>query len=286
MNENIFFEKVNQMNLPNAIFIDCTANDNWSSYYEHFLNASFSIVTANKIVNSGNIKYYNKLRNIAKKNNVKFLYETNVCSAMPVIRTLQYMIKGGDKILKIEGVLSGTLSYIFNSLKDDKKFSEIVIDAKEKGYTEPDPRVDLNGLDVARKLLILARETGAKIELKDVKVQSLISKELGRTGSLSQFMSKLKNLDDHFESLKLAASKKGKVLCYIAKFENGNAEVSIKSIGKDHPFYSLTGSDNIVSLTTKNNSLSPLTLSGRGAGARYTATGVLSDIITISNHLS
>lgn len=283
INEQGYFDKMKKLNLPNTIIIDATAGSNWVPYYEGFLSSNFSIVTPNKIANSGDINYYNKLRNIAKRNNVKFLYETNVCSAMPVIKNIKELFATGDEILKIEGVLSGTLSYIFNSLKENKKFSEIVAYAKEAGFTEPDPRDDLNGLDVARKLLILAREAGAQLELKDVEVENLIPKKLRGKKSVAQFMNELFTADDYFEKLKTAAAKKGKVLCYIAKYENGKAKIGIEEIGKEHPFYGLNGNDNIVSITTKFNNIKPLTLSGRGAGARYTAAGVLSDILKISN---
>lgn len=283
MNEQNFFDKMKKLNLPNTIVVDATAGNVWVPYYEKFLASNFSVVTPNKIANSGDINYYNKLRGIAKRNNAKFLYETNVCSAMPVIKNIKDLFASGDEIIKIEGVLSGTLSYIFNSLKENKKFSEIVMFAKEAGYTEPDPRDDLNGLDVARKLLILAREAGAQLELKDVEVENLIPKKLRGKKTVAQFMSELKTADEYFENLKAKAEEKGKVLCYIAKYENGKAKIGIEEIGKEHPFFGLNGNDNIVSITTKFNNEKPLTLSGRGAGARYTASGVLSDILKISN---
>lgn len=283
MNEDRFFEKMRKLNLPNTIVVDSTAGNVWVPFYEKFLESNFSLVTPNKIANSGNFEYYTKLRNITRRNNAKFLYETNVCSAMPVIQNLKNLVANGDEILKIEGVLSGTLSYIFNSLKGDKLFSDIVLYAKEAGYTEPDPRDDLNGLDVARKLLILAREAGAKLELSDIKVENIIPKNLRGKKSVVQFMNDLKQADDYFENLKSKAAAKGNVLCYIAKYENGKASVAIEEIGKEHPFFGLNGNDNIVSITTKFNNVKPLTLSGRGAGARYTASGVLSDILRISN---
>lgn len=283
MNEQKFFDKMKKLNLPNTIIADATAGDVWVPYYEKFLESNFSIVTPNKIANSGDINYYNKLRQIAKRNNVKFLYETNVCSAMPVIKNIKDLAASGDEIVKIEGVLSGTLSFIFNSLKENKRFSEIVEYAKEAGYTEPDPRDDLNGLDVARKLLILAREAGAQIDLKDVEVENLIPKKLRSKKTVAQFMNELNSADEYFENLKVKAAEKGKVLCYIAKYENGKAKIGIEEIGKEHPFFGLNGNDNIVSITTKFNNVKPLTLSGRGAGARYTASGVLSDILKIAN---
>lgn len=281
----VFIDKMNKMNLPNTVFVDCTANEAVIPYYERILNESVSIVTPNKIANSSAIHFYNKIRNAAKRNNVQFLYETNVCSAMPVIKTLNDLVASGDEVIKIEGVLSGTLSYIFNEMKKGKKFSSIVDDAKQKGFTEPDPRDDLNGLDVARKILILAREAGAQIELDDVDVEKLIPAGLNKAKTLSRFLIKLKNYDKAFESRRLKAARKGQVLCYIASYENGKAKVGVQEIGEDHPFYNISGIENIISITSKYFDQKPLVIRGMGAGARLTASGVLSDILKISNQL-
>jgi aspartokinase/homoserine dehydrogenase 1 len=202
---------------------------------------------------------------------------------MPVIKTLNDLVASGDEVIKIEGVLSGTLSYIFNEMKKGKKFSHILLDAKQKGYTEPDPRDDLNGLDVARKILILAREVGAQLELTDIEVERLIPHGLNKVKTLSQFLSRIKNYDKVFESRRLKAAKKGKVLCYIASFENEKAKVDVQEIGEDHPFYNISGIENIVSITSKYFDKKPLVIRGMGAGARLTASGVLSDILKISN---
>ena len=280
-----FIEKMTKMNLPNTIFIDCTANDSVVPYYERILKESVSIVTPNKIANSAEMNYYNKIRTAAKRNNVQFLYETNVCSAMPVIKTVRELISSGDEVIKIDGILSGTLSYIFNEMKRGNKFGEIVADAREKGFTEPDPRDDLNGLDVARKILILARETGAQFELKDVLVESLIPSKLKNIKSVNQFLMKLKESDKILEQRKTNAAKKGKVLCYIASYQKGKAKVGIEEIGKEHPFYNLNGIENIVSIKTKYFSEKPLVIRGLGAGAKLTASGILSDILTVSNQL-
>lgn len=280
-----FIEKMIKMNLPNTILIDCTAKDAIVPFYEKILNESISIVTPNKIANSSSMMYYNKIRAATKRNNVQFLYETNVCSAMPVIRTIDDLVASGDKVKKIEGILSGTLSYIFNEMKKGIKLSKIVSDAKEKGYTEPDPRDDLNGLDVARKIIILARETGAQIELADIEVESLIPPELKKIKSIDQFLLKLVDYDKSFEERRLKALKKGKVLSYIASYENGRAKVGVEEIGEDHPFHNLSGIDNIVSITTKYFNEKPLVIRGSGAGARFTASGVLSDILRVSNQL-
>jgi aspartokinase/homoserine dehydrogenase 1 len=282
---SVFIDKMNKLNLSNTIFIDCTANESVVPYYEKILSDSISIVTPNKIANSSSISYYNKIRTAAKRSNVQFLYETNVCSAMPVIKTINELVASGDEVIKIEGVLSGTLSYIFNEMKQGKKFSDVVLDAKQKGYTEPDPRDDLNGLDVARKILILAREVGSQIELTDVDVEKLIPEELKRIKTLSQFMLKLKSHDKTFNARRVKAAKRGCVLCYIATFENGNAKVGIQEIGVDHPFYNISGIENIVSITSKYFDKKPLVIRGMGAGARLTASGVLSDILKVSNQL-
>ncbi|MFH1195610.1 MAG: bifunctional aspartate kinase/homoserine dehydrogenase I [bacterium] len=280
-----FIEKMVKLNLPNTILVDCTANDSVVPYYEKILNDSVSIVTPNKIANSSSITHYNKIRAAAKRNNVQFLYGTNVCSAMPVISTINDMVTSGDEVKKIEGILSGTLSYIFNEMKKEIKFSAIVSDAREKGFTEPDPRDDLNGLDVARKILILARETGAQIELANVEIESLIPAKLNKIKSASQFMLKLNEFDKLFEERRSKAAKKGKVLSYIASYENGKAKVGIQEISEEHPFFNLCGIDNIVSITTKYFDVKPLVIKGRGAGARFTASGVLSDILRVSNQL-
>ena len=280
-----FIETMVKMNLPNTILIDCTAKDAVVPFYEKILNESISIVTPNKIANSSSIAYYKKIRVAARKNNALFLYGTNVCSAMPVIKTIGDLVASGDEIKKIEGILSGTLSYIFNEMKKGIKFSKVVSDAKEKGYTEPDPRDDLNGLDIARKILILARETGAQLELTDVEVESLIPVELKKLKPTDKFLSKLAEYDKFFEEKRARAEKKGRVLSYIASYENGKAKVGIEEIDEKHPFYNVTGIDNIVSITTKYFSEKPLVSRGQGAGAQFTASGVLSDILKVSNQI-
>jgi len=190
-----------------------------------------------------------------------------------------------DEVIKIEGVLSGTLSYIFNELKKGKKFSNIVSDTMQKGFTEPDPRDDLNGLDAARKILILAREIGAQLELTDIEVEKLIPEGLNKIKALGRFLSKLKNYDKIFEVRRSKAAKTGRVLCYIASFENGKAKVGVQEIGEDHPFYNISGIENIVSISSIYFNKKPLVIRGMGAGARLTASGVLSDILKVSNQL-
>ncbi len=284
-NLNVFIDEMRKLNLPNSIFVDCTASDQVSLRYKEILDSSISVVTPNKRANAGSYEYYLQLKQSSLKHNVKFLYETNVGAGLPIISTLKDLVSSGDKVLKIEGVMSGTLSFIFNSFNKGKTFSQIVCEAKEKGYTEPDPREDLNGMDVARKLLILARETGLSLELKDIKVESLVPEPARRTKSVEDFFEKLKEHDKEFEEKRKCAESKGNVLRYVAVLENGNAEISLREVNEKHPFYSLSGSDNIFALTTKHYQDRPIVVKGPGAGGYVTAAGVFADIIRISNYL-
>ena len=285
-NLDILIEEMKKHNLPNSIFVDCTASEAVADRYLEILNSSISVVTPNKRANSKSYKYYEQLKLSALKHNVKFLYETNVGAGLPIISTINDLVSSGDKVIKIQGVLSGTLSYLFSSFTKGKNFSEIVKEAKEKGYTEPDPREDLNGLDVARKLLIMAREIGLNMELKDIKVESLIPKPALKSKSAADFLVKLKEHDHEFENKRKKAEQRGNVLRYIANLENGKAEIGLKEVDRDHPFYSLSGSDNIFAFTTKHYHIMPLVIKGPGAGADVTSAGVFADIIRISNYLS
>ncbi len=283
---NKFIDLMRGLNLPNSIFVDCTASEKVVKKYKEILDTTISIVTPNKKANSESYTYYQQLKAAALKHNVKFLYETNVGAGLPIISTLKDLVSTGDKVLKIEGVLSGTLSFIFNSFNNGKTFSQIVKEAKEKGYTEPDPREDLNGLDVARKLLILTREIGMPLELKDIKVQNLVPAPARKSKTIDEFFSKLAKHDKEFEEKRKKAETKGNVLRYIAKFEKGKAEISLQEVGSNHPFYSLSGSDNILALTTKHYQDRPVVVKGPGAGAEVTAAGVFADVIRIANYLS
>ncbi len=285
-NLEILIEEMKRHNLPNSIFVDCTASEAVADRYLGILNSSISVVTPNKRANSKNYKYYEQLKDSALKHNVKFLYETNVGAGLPIISTINDLVSSGDKVLKIQGVLSGTLSYLFSSFTKGKNFSEIVKEAKEKGYTEPDPREDLNGLDVARKLLIMAREIGLRMEMKDIKVESLIPKPALKSKSAAEFLAKLKDHDHEFENKRKKAEERGNVLRYIANLENGKADIGLKEVDRNHPFYSLSGSDNIFAFTTKHYHIMPLVIKGPGAGADVTSAGVFADIIRISNYLS
>lgn len=276
-----FIEKMKQSKGSTKVFIDCTASEEIAQIYDKVLESDISIVTPNKKANTSTYDYYHRLKELAQNNKTKFLFETNVGAALPVISTLSDLVRSNDEVLKIEGVLSGTLSYIFNKLSEGKSFSEAVHEAKKKGYTEPDPREDLNGMDVARKLLILARELGLKLELKDVKVESLLSKSCKSAKTVDEFLTKLTEMDADFEQRMNLASKSNKVLHYVAKVQDGKAEVAIHEVDQHHPCYSLEGSDNIVVFTTKRYKDRPLAIKGSGAGAEVTAGGVLTDILHI-----
>ncbi|MEW6701997.1 MAG: bifunctional aspartate kinase/homoserine dehydrogenase I [Bacteroidota bacterium] len=280
-----FILQMQQMNLPNSILVDCTANESVVRFYQKILESNISIVTPNKIANTQSYEQFITLRETAGRHNVQFRYGTNVGSALPLINTLKDLISSGDEIIKIEGVFSGTLSFIFNSLKEKDSFSEIVKTAKERGFTEPDPRDDLKGLDMARKLLILIRESGVKFELKDIEIEKLISPEAENAATTEEFFEKLREDDKRIIELKRKAAAKGCVLCYMAKYENGKAKLSLEEIDLNHPFYNLTDAENIVAFKTKNYWNRPLTIKGPGAGADFTAMGILSDILRISNYL-
>ena len=277
-----FVARMLELNLPNSVFVDCTASEEVVLVYENILKAGIAIVTPNKKANSGSFKRYQKLRELARKNNTPFLYETNVGAGLPIIHTIQNLILSGDEILKIEAVLSGTLSYIFNTFSSSSHaFSQIVRDAKAKGYTEPDPRDDLNGMDVARKILILARETGLTLELKQINVKPILPKKCFSVGSVEDFFVELKKQDDEFNKTKMIALKSNKVLRYIATLSNGKAKIELQEVGQNHPFYHLSGSDNVMSITTKRYNDTPLVIKGPGAGAEVTAGGVFANILSI-----
>ncbi|MAT54275.1 MAG: bifunctional aspartate kinase/homoserine dehydrogenase I [Saprospirales bacterium] len=274
------------MNLSNSIFVDNTANENVTRFYESILEGSISISTPNKIATSSSFLQYQRLKNIAARRGVQFVYETNVGAGLPVISTLNDLLVSGDRILKIEGVLSGSMSFIFNNFDGTRPFSEIVAEAREKGYTEPDPREDLSGADVRRKILILARETGLPIDSEDVIIEDILPKEAMEAPDVDSFFEELRKLDSHFEKLYQQAAEEGKVLRMIATLENGNASIALKGIGKDHPFYGLSGSDNMIVFTTERYNERPLVVRGPGAGAEVTAAGVFAEIIKIGNYLT
>lgn len=278
-----FINQICKFKMHNSVFVDCTANEEISAHYAEILENNISIVTPNKKANSSSYKYYKKLQEAKKVNNKEFLYETNVGAGLPVISSLQDLIKSGDKVIKIEGILSGTLSYIFNSFDGNKSFSQIVKEAKEKGYTEPDPRDDLSGQDFARKLLILAREISIPLEMKDIEVENLTPKDCRKTKNIDEFLKKLAKHDKDFEQRRKKAEKTNCVLRYIGSLENGKASVKLEAVSLEHSFAALKGSDNIVSFTTQRYRHTPLIIRGPGAGPQVTAGGVFADILRLAN---
>lgn len=281
-----FFDKMTGLNMPNSIFVDCTSSEEVTEFYEGILEENISIVTPNKKGNSGRLEKYKKLKRAALKRGVRFLYETNVGAGLPVINTLNDLLVSGDKVIRIEAVLSGTMNFIFSSFRDGLKFSEVVKEAQGKGYTEPDPRDDLNGMDVARKALILSREAGHDLEIEDIRVQNLVPEDCRSASSLGHFFDCLARHDDAFEKLRATHETKGEKLRYMAVIENGKATVSLTAVGSQHPFYSLSGSDNIILLTTERYHERPMVIRGPGAGAAVTAAGVFADVIRIGNYMN
>ncbi len=276
-----FIDQMQAVTLPNSVFVDCTASGKIAGYYDKILDSGISIVTPNKMANAQPMSKYIKLRSLALKNEAMFKYETNVGAGLPVIESIQNMIASGDKIWKIEAVLSGTLSYLFNNFDGSKPFSQMVREAKEMGYTEPDPRQDLNGMDVARKLLILIREAGYDFEMKQIKLQGLLPADAEKANSVSQLYSMLKKNDQAMEKQRLKAEQDGGVLRYIARYENNKASIALTTVDQTHPSFSLIGSENIIIIYSDYYKNYPLVIKGPGAGAAVTAAGVFADILRL-----
>ncbi len=281
-----FISDVKQLNLANTVFVDSTANKDIVQHYAGILSSNISIITPNKVANSSTQEQYDLLQKIANQHNVQFLYETNVGAGLPIINTLQGLINSGDEIHQIEAVLSGTLAYIFNNFEAGVSFVDVVKDAKEKGFTEPDPREDLSGMDVARKILILSRECGLKIEPEDVSITDLLNEDCMNANSVEEFYTELEKDNGRFETMINEAKERGEVLRYIARLSDGKASIGLEAIGKGHPFYNLAGSENIISFTTERYKTNPLVVKGPGAGAEVTAMGVFADIISLSSYLN
>ena len=270
------------MNIFNSVFVDCTASADVASLYNDFFEHSISVVAANKVAASSCYDNYARLKATARKRGVKFLFETNVGAGLPIINTINDLYNSGDKILKIEAVLSGTLNYIFNTISADIPFSETVRLAKEEGYSEPDPRIDLSGKDVIRKLVILSREAGYRLEQDDVEKHLFIPNEFFE-GSIEDFWKNLPTLDADFEARRKVLEEGKKHWRFVAKLENGKGSVSLQEVGERHPFYDLEGSNNIILLTTERYHEYPMLIQGYGAGASVTAAGVFADIMSIAN---
>lgn len=275
-------DEVIGMNIFNSVFVDCTASSDVAGLYQEFLEHNISVVAANKAAASSDYATYQKLKSTARKRGVKFLFETNVGAGLPIIRTMNDLLNSGDKILKIEAVLSGTLNFIFNKISADVPFSETVRLAKEEGYSEPDPRVDLSGKDVIRKLVILAREAGYRIEQSDVEKHLFVPDSFFR-GTLDEFWKNLPSLDADFERRCKVLESEGKRWRFVSRYENGKASVELCEVGREHPFYTLEGSNNIILLTTERYKEYPMQIQGYGAGAGVTAAGVFADIMSIAN---
>lgn len=278
-----FIKHMKAMNLPNCVFVDNTASPAPVDYYEQILKSSISVVTCNKIGNSGSYAQYAAFKQAARTYNVDFYYETNVGAGLPIIRTLKDLMLSGDKVSKIEAILSGTISYIFNNFTGDRLFHEIVREAQEKGFTEPDPRDDLNGKDFMRKMLILARDAGYAMEEKDVVIENMLPEACLNAATVEEFYLELEKNSAYFENLKSQASSANKALRYIGSLVDGKVAITLQMVDASHSFYILSGSDNIIAFTTERYKERPLVVKGPGAGAEVTAAGVFADIINVGN---
>ncbi len=282
---NSFVDRMIEMNLANTIFVDCTASAMVPQHYARILENNIAISTPNKIALSSDLSAYKNLKAISLKNSAAFNYETNVGAGLPVIATLQNLVNSGDEITKIEAVLSGSLSFIFNNYNNDVPFSDLVRKAKEIGYTEPDPREDLSGNDVRRKLLILARESGAMISNEDIAVEALLPQSCMDADNVETFFGLLEKENPQFAKLYDAAQAENKRLRFIASYHNGKGQIALKAVDQSSPFYSLKGSDNMIAYYSTRYDKAPLVVRGPGAGPQVTAAGVLAEIINMSNTL-
>ena len=278
-----FHEKVKELNHRNSVFIDNTANQQVSEVYEKYLRQSISVVTCNKIACASSFDNYKVLKEVSRKYNASFLFETNVGAGLPIIDTLKNLINSGDQIHKIQAVLSGSLNFVFNNFNEHSTFHDVVAQAQKEGYTEPDPKIDLSGVDVARKILILARESGYQLDLDDISNNAFLPEESLQTANNEDFYTSLIKNENHFQNIYKEANDKDCRLKYVAEFVNGKANVGLQHIASDHPFYNLEGSDNIVLFFTDRYPENPLLIKGAGAGAEVTASGIFADVIRIAN---
>lgn len=270
---------VRENHLINPVLIDCTSNESLAMSYVDYLSEGFHVVTPNKKANTDSWEYYQALRTAAQKTNRRFLYETTVGAGLPVIDTLQSLIKAGDALKQFEGILSGSLSYIFGKLDEGMSISQATAIAKDNGFTEPDPRDDLSGMDVARKLLIMAREAGMQLEISDIEIESVLPKDFDDSGSVDEFMNNIKQLDSVYQAKVDAAKAEGKVLRYIGNILNGQCKVSIEAVGPEHPLFSIKDGENALAILSRYYQPLPFVLRGYGAGAAVTAAGVFGDVL-------
>ncbi|WP_284653039.1 bifunctional aspartate kinase/homoserine dehydrogenase I [Flavobacterium terrisoli] len=282
-NPKAFIQRVKDLNLRNSIFVDITANYDIAGIYDQFLSQNIAVVTCNKIACSSEYNNYKNLKNLSRKYNAPFLFETNVGAGLPIIDTLKHLIASGDKVNRINAVLSGSLNFIFNNFSDTYNFHDVVKEAGVQGFTEPDPKIDLSGVDVARKILILIRESGYEMEMEDIVNNSFLPKECMDTTNNDDFFKSLTKHASHFDNLLAEAKAKDSRLKFVASFENGKASVGLQFIPSDSPFYNLEGKDNIVQFYTDRYIDQPLLIKGAGAGAAVTASGIFADVIRIGN---
>lgn len=275
-------DEILKMNIFNSVFVDCTASPHIAALYDELMAHNISVVTANKIAASSDYDNYHLLKETARKSGVKFLFETNVGAGLPIINTMNSLINSGDRIVKLEAVLSGTLNFIFNTLSEEVPFSKAIRMAVDAQFAEPDPRIDLSGLDVTRKLVILSREAGARINQSEVRKNLFVPPQYFE-GSLDEFWQTISELDASFELRRKELAREGKKLRFVASYHNGDCEVGLREVEQGHPFYDLEGSNNIIMITTERYNEYPMVIKGYGAGATVTAAGVFSDIISIAN---
>jgi aspartokinase/homoserine dehydrogenase 1 len=282
MRLDAFIRIMQSKNLRNSVFADITANTQVAQCYDQLLQKSISVVACNKIASSSGFDYYKKLKNLAREYNSLFLFETNVGAGLPVIGTLNDLLRSGDKVNKIQAVLSGTLNFVFNHYTAERSFAQVVRQAQQEGYTEPDPRLDLSGTDVMRKIMILAREAGEKMEMEEIDNKSFMP-ESCMHGTVDDFYEAMEREEAHFKKLYQAAVRAGKKLKFVANYENGKARVGLEHVDPAQDFYHLYGKDNIVLFYTDRYPEQPLVVKGAGAGAEVTASGVFADIMRAAN---
>lgn len=280
-----FAQRIKELNLRNSVFIDNTANEQVALSYPDYLKNSIAVVTCNKIANSVSMEYYKTLKNLSKKYHAPFLYETNVGAGLPIIDTIKNLVASGDSVKEIQAVLSGSLNFIFNQYDTTLPFSEVVKLAQKEGYTEPHPLIDLSGVDVKRKLMILMRESNIYVEDADIEVDSFLPEPCNHIADAQEFVDTLNQYEDHFKDLYLRAKEKGDCLKVVASLKDGKAKVSLQQIAQDHPFYHLEGKDNIVLFYTDRYKQQPMLIKGAGAGAEVTASGIFADVIRIGSKL-